>query len=288
MPARAGMGLRPVLCARAGVHDAGVSGAALLPYRSLGAVGDHPRGARAHQVRGRDLRRGGRLRDPLARGGAARRRRHVQQLLDRHGGGRAAHRGLHGARRDAGGRVHRRPADVHPRCGIGSPHGVRARAARRLARAAPGARPGPVQPVEAHHPRRDGGHVGPGEGIQPHRLVLQRQLPVAGHAAVRADYRLVVLVYGPVHRAARPERQGRAHGAPRQHFRRVPEAVPGVHLHHSRPDGARAREDRQGPGARRHSGRAGERDRPGRSGGVSPHGEGSFAASWWRDCSRRS
>ena len=42
----------------------------------------------------------------------------------------------------------------------------------------------------------------PGQGKRPHRLVLQRQLPLAGHAVLRPDRRPVVLVYRSVHRAA--------------------------------------------------------------------------------------
>ena len=47
-------------------------------------------------------------------------------------------------------------------------------------------------------------------------------------------------------------------GAPRQHLRGVPEAVPGLPLHHSRADLLRARQERQGARLRRWSGRDGQ------------------------------
>ena len=52
------------------------------------------------------------------------------------------------------------------------------------------------------------------------RVVLQRPLPVARHGHLRADHRPLVLVHGPVHRAARPRRAERDRGATRQHLRR--------------------------------------------------------------------
>ena len=100
-----------------------------------------------------------------------------------------------------------------------------------------------VQPVEAAGSRRDGGHVGSGQGGRPHRLVLQRQLPVAGHAVLRAHHRAVVLVHGSVHRAAVPRRAQRTGGSARQRVRGVLEAVARVHLHHPGYDVFRAGQD---------------------------------------------
>ena len=80
-------------------------------------------------------------------------------------------------------------------------------------------------------------------------LVLQRPLPVARHGDLRADHRPLVLVHGPVHRAARARRAQRDRGAARQHLRRLPEAVSAVPVHHPRPDLLRAREERPERGA---------------------------------------
>ena len=60
------------------------------------------------------------------------------------------------------------------------------------------------------------GDLGAGQGKRPHGLVLQRLFPLAGHALLRADGRLVVLVYGPIHRAAgvgRPDQQTARRGS---------------------------------------------------------------------------
>ena len=139
-------------------------------------------------------------------------------------------------------------------CGSALLTGIRPHQTGRLGRAAALLRVGHVQSVEAADPggcRRDvvagdadqrggrGGQAG---------VVFQRQFPVARHAVLRADHRAVVLVHRPIHRAARAGRSERDGRAPRQHLRRVPEAVPGLPLHHSRPDLFRAGEERQGPG----------------------------------------
>src|SRR5207237_654555 len=121
-----------------------------------------------------------------------------------------------------------------------------------LAGAATRGRRRPVQSLEADRAGGDAGLVGAGERGRSHRLVLQRELPVAGHAALRAHHRSMVLVHGPIHRAARPQREKRAHRAAGQHLRSVLEVVPGVHFHHPRLDRPRAREDGPGPGARHH------------------------------------
>ncbi len=141
-----------------------------------------------------------------------------------------------------------------------------------LGRTARDARPRDVQPVEASHPPRHGGHVGAREGNDADRVVLQRQLPLGRHALLRADYRPLVLVHGSVHRAADAHRARSDGGAARQYFRGVPEAASGVHLHRPGHDRDRAREEREGARARA----AGRRERPdhqrGRPGGVSADG----------------
>ncbi len=63
-----------------------------------------------------------------------------------------------------------------------------------------------VRPLEAAGPGRRRGNLGAGQGIRPHGLVLQRLLSLAWDACLCADHRPVVLVYGPVHRAAGPRR----------------------------------------------------------------------------------
>ena len=101
-----------------------------------------------------------------------------------------------------------------------------------------------VQPVEAADSRRRAGNMGAGAGNQCRRaggeagMVLQRELPLAGHAVLRADHRPVVLVHRPVHRAARTGRAKPDGSPPGQHFRCVPEAVPGLSVHHSRASSA--------------------------------------------------
>jgi solute:Na+ symporter, SSS family len=52
------------------------------------------------------------------------------------------------------------------------------------------------------NPGGHGRHLGASEGAGADRVVFQRQLPVAGHAPLRAHHRPVVLVHGPVHRPA--------------------------------------------------------------------------------------
>ena len=187
----------------------------------------------------------------------------------------AADRALHRCRRHARRRVHRGGPDVHPGRRLRAADRLRPAEARRVERAARGARPGHVQPLEAAHPRRRRGHVGAGEGTWPDGLVLQQQLPVAGHADLRADHRPLVLVHRPVHRAAGPGRAERARGAARHDLRRLPEAPARLHLHHPRHDRPGAGQD--GPRRRRHDGHGRPRRhrRPRRGpGGVSAHGEG--------------
>ncbi len=204
--ARARLGVRSVLLALDGVHDARVSGAALLSARALGALHHFPRGLRADQVRGRHLRGRRRLRHAAAGGSSAPLRRDAQRVLGRLGScgcpdGDLHHRGRH-ARRG----IHRRGANHHSHHGIRADHRVRPGAARRLARAPRRIAFGHVQSLEAAHSSRYGRHVGAGAGDLAHRLVLQRPFPLAWDAVLRAHRRPVVLDDRPVHRAARARR----------------------------------------------------------------------------------
>ena len=102
-----------------------------------------------------------------------------------------------------------------------------------------------VQPLEAPGAGGKDGHMGPRQHRHGDRLLLRRQapLPLAGNALLRPDRRPVVLVYGPVHRAAcprRPEREGRP---PREHLRGLYEAAAGVYLHHPGDDLLRLGQD---------------------------------------------
>jgi SSS family solute:Na+ symporter len=63
-------------------------------------------------------------------------------------------------------------------------------------------------------------------------LVLQRQLSMAGYAFLRADYRVVVLVYRPVHRPARTRRTERTRGSARLHLGILFKAAARIHLYH--------------------------------------------------------
>ena len=127
----------------------------------------------------------------------------------------------------------------------------------RLARTAPTLRLRHVQPLEAAHPARCRGHLGAGAGKRrggkhrPRGLVLQQQLPLAGHGHLCADHRPVVLVHRPIYRAAGPGRAERADGPPGQHLRRLPEALPRVPVHHSGFDLLRPGQERQGAGPER-------------------------------------
>ncbi len=104
---------------------------------------------------------------------------------------------------------------------------------------------GDVQPLEAPGPGRRRKHLGPGQGGRPHGLVLQRQLPLAGHALLRPDRGPVVLVHRPVHRPASPGRPERAPGPSRLDLRRLLQAAAGLHLHHPRHDRLRPGQERQ-------------------------------------------
>ena len=72
-----------------------------------------------------------------------------------------------------------------------------------------------VQPLEAARAGGHGGHLGAGEGSRPDRLVLQRQLPLARDALLRAHRGPLVLVHRPVHRPAHAGRPNETRGAPR-------------------------------------------------------------------------
>ena len=160
-------------------------------------------------------------------------------------GGGAPDRALHRPRRHARGRLHRGGPDGHPGPRLGHPHLLRPAGDRRLGRVPGRAAVGDVQPLEAAGSRGHGGHLGPGEGARPHRLVLQRELPLARDALLRADRRALVLVHRPVHRPARAGRPERARGAPRHDLRGLPQAAAGVHLHHPGDDRVRPGEERQ-------------------------------------------
>ncbi len=71
-------------------------------------------------------------------------------------------------------------------------------------------------------------------------LVFQRPFPLAGHGDLRSGDWVMVLVYRPVHRAARFGCAERADRPPRQHFRRFPQALPGLLVHYSWTDLLRA------------------------------------------------
>ncbi len=94
------------------------------------------------------------------------------------------------------------------------------------------------------------------------RLVLQRQLPVAGDAVLRADHRPLVLVHRSVHRATHARRAEPDRSPPRHDLRRLPQAPARLHLHHPRHDRAGAGQDRPG----RRPERAGRRERQRRPG----------------------
>src|SRR5437762_2133730 len=266
--ARAGLGHGAVLRTHHGVHDARVPRAALLPRGALSALDHLARGVRADQARRRHLRRRRRVRRAAPRAA----HRGVQQLLDRIGGGRAPDRALHGTGRDAGRGVHRRPANDIAGDGLRAAHHLRLEGARWLARAACCPRSGHVQLVEAARSPRVDRHVGRGQGAHADRVVLQRQLPVARHAVLRADHRPVVLDHGPVHRAARAGGAGRARGAAGIDLRRVLEAAPGIHFHHPRHDRTRPGEDRPGARSRDDGGPRRPRDPQRGAGGLPPHG----------------
>src|SRR5216117_561741 len=281
--ARAGMGHGAVLRAHHGVHDARVPRAALLPRGALGALDHLARGVRADQTRRRHLRRRRRVRRAAPRAA----HRGVQQLLDRIGGGRAPDRALHGTGRDAGRGVHRRPANDIAGDGLRAAHHLRLEGARWLARAACCPRSGHVQLVEAARSPRVDRHVGRGQGAHADRVVLQRQLPVARHAVLRADHRPVVLDHGPVHRAARAGGAGRARGAAGIDLRRVLEAPPRVHFHHPGHDRPRPGEDGTGAGPRDDGGRRRPRDPQRSAGRLPPHGHHCHARGDPRDGGRR-
>ena len=135
-----------------------------------------------------------------------------------------------------------------------------------------GLRLGDVQSVEAAGAGGHGGDLGAGHGAYADRLVLQRQLSLVGHAVLCADRRLVVLVYGPVHRPAGPGRAQRAGGPPRHHFRRISEVAARLHLHHSRDDLLCPGQDRAGGGIEGPAGRKRQTDRGAMPGSLSVDG----------------
>ena len=117
----------------------------------------------------------------------------ARQLLDRLAGGGAPDRPVHRPRRHARGRLHRGGPDGDPRPRLGHPHLLRPADDRRLGRVPGRAAVRHVQPLEAAGSRGHGGHLGPGDRARPDRLVLQRQLPLARDALLRAHRRALVL-----------------------------------------------------------------------------------------------
>ena len=241
VPAGAGLGLRAALHEVARLHHARVPGAPVFAGRALGALADLAGELRADQDRGGDLRGRGGLRDAAAGRAVAARPVAPEQLLGGLPGRDRADRDLHGRRGNARRRLHRGTADAGAGGGLGTADLVRAVGARRLGRIQGGPRSRPLQPVEADHPGGDGRDLGAGAGAEPDRVVLQRQLPVAGNAPLRADHRPLVLVYRSIHRAARAGGPERDRGPPGEHLRRDAQAAAGLHLHHPG-------DDRAGPG----------------------------------------
>ena len=167
------------------------------------------------------------------------------QFLDRFDSGRRADGHLHGAGRHACRGLHRGDANGRARDRLAAGHHVWAARTGRLGRTAAHLRLGDVQSVEAARAGRRGSHLGTRQGGGADGVVLQRQLSLAEHAVLRTGDRAVVLVHGPVHRAAGVGCSERDAGAARSHFRCVAQAVAGVHLHHSRHDLLRTGGQRQ-------------------------------------------
>ena len=130
-------------------------------------------------------------------------RRHgLQQLLDRLGARGRDDGPLHDRGRHEGRRLHRGRADRGARPRFAAADGLWPQPAWRLGRAANGARPRDVQPVEAADTGWRREHVASGQGNRPDGLVLQSGLSMVRHALLRADCRPLVLVHGSVHRPA--------------------------------------------------------------------------------------
>ena len=136
VPAAARLGVRALLHALAGLHDAGVPGAAFLAGVALRAVDRLADHVRDLEDRGRHLRRRRRVLDAAARGAAQHRRPRDRQLLDRLGPGDRAHRPLHRARWHARGGLQRRRAGLRADHRLGRAHVLRPVPARWLGRAA--------------------------------------------------------------------------------------------------------------------------------------------------------
>ena len=110
---------------------------------------------------------------------------------------------------------------------------------------------GHVQPLEAAHPAGRGGHLGAGEGSrrQSSRPGTSTTIspgwawlicaPVIGLWYWCTDQYIVQRALGA------PNEQN---GPPRQHLRRLPQAVPRLSVHHSGPDLLRPGQERQGAG----------------------------------------
>ena len=115
-------------------------------------------------------------------------------------------------------------------------------------------------------------------------VVLQQRVPVAGHGDLCSGDRAVVLVHGPVYRAARTRRPERKDRTARLHLCSDPETLSGLSLHHPRSDRLCSCEERESPRAGGHlrSG-DGQGDR-GSAGGIPAAGAASASdrAAWYR------
>ena len=112
---------------------------------------------------------------------------------------------------------------------------------------------GHVESLEAAGSRGRARNLGAGAGqgraghVVREAWYFNDHFPWLGMAICAPVIGLMVLVYGPVHRAAGLGRAGRKDRPPRQHLRRLPEAFPRLSVHHSRIDLLRAGEDAQVP-----------------------------------------
>ena len=165
----------------------------------------------------------------------AARRLPLQQLLGRIGGRGRPDGHLHRRRRHAGGGVHGSAADVRAGRRVAAADGLRAEQAGRLEPAARDARSRDVQPVEAARAARHGGHVGC-RSRRPTRMAWYFNdnypwvgmlfcAPIVGLWYWCTDQHIVQRTFmAPNETEAR---RGTIFGV-------VPEAQPGLHLHHSR------------------------------------------------------
>ena len=106
--------------------------------------------------------------------------------------------------------------------------------------------------MEAADSSGSAGHVGASTADRCRRqhrergLVLQRIFSLDWNVVLRAHHRALVLVHRPVHSAESAWCSQRKRGAARRDLRVIPEALPGLPLHYSRPDLLCAGQERQG------------------------------------------